>query len=446
MVVLQTIKRPVFRDEIAPVAKKLPKKLALPCATVQDCRAMKSKKANTYGHCRLSETGPATARWRVSWKDETGNRARRHFADPREAKHFAATLDRNLENHGRRYGGELPSEVRLAFDYHRDTEAEGVPLPAFLDLVRAAVDSHKAAHTRERENTVAEIVAAFLAAKDGTAGKKQLADLKARLHRFAAIHGRRPITGITPAIIEDWLAKLKTRSGPAAPLTRSHHRAAVFSLFAWASHPARAIVATNPAAAVPKPKAPAAEPQAYTPAQARALLTAAQDAAPDLLPVLALQLFAGLRTSEVMAFRLDTIPAGASEFRVGKSKTRPRVIPVLPPLDAWLAIAPRRTGPAWAQCSGELHRAIRAVHAAVNAAAPDKPPVPLIKNGFRHSYITHRAAVTRDAARVADECGNSVQVVAAHYRAVVTEAEGKAFFAIMPRMPGENVIPMTRTA
>ena len=61
-----------------------------------------------------------------------------------------------------------------------------------------------------------------------------------------------------------------------------------------------------------------------------------------------------------------------------------------------------------------------------------------IHDGFRHSFITHRTAETRDVARVADECGNSPNVIKKHYRALVTEAAGKAYFAIRPNV-AENV-------
>ena len=40
--------------------------------------------------------------------------------------------------------------------------------------------------------------------------------------------------------------------------------------------------------------------------------------------------------------------------------------------------------------------------------------------------------VIRDVARVADECGNSPNVIKRHYREIVTTEAAKVFFAIRP--------------
>jgi hypothetical protein len=42
------------------------------------------------------------------------------------------------------------------------------------------------------------------------------------------------------------------------------------------------------------------------------------------------------------------------------------------------------------------------------------------------------------------ECGNSPAVIFANYRALATEAEGKAWFAVMPPPQADNVIAMSR--
>ena len=51
---------------------------------------------------------------------------------------------------------------------------------------------------------------------------------------------------------------------------------------------------------------------------------------------------------------------------------------------------------------------------------------------MRHGFCTYRVAATQDVARAALEAGNSASTIFAHYRALATEAEGKAWFAIMP--------------
>jgi hypothetical protein len=61
--------------------------------------------------------------------------------------------------------------------------------------------------------------------------------------------------------------------------------------------------------------------------------------------------------------------------------------------------------------------------------------VDAIDNGARHSFISYRCAESRDIARVADECGNSVGTIKAHYRQLVTAADAERFFKIRPTSP-----------
>jgi len=58
--------------------------------------------------------------------------------------------------------------------------------------------------------------------------------------------------------------------------------------------------------------------------------------------------------------------------------------------------------------------------------------VPWKQNVLRHSFCSYRLAVTSDVSKVALEAGNSVTMIHAHYKALVTEQAGKEWFAIMP--------------
>ncbi len=69
-----------------------------------------------------------------------------------------------------------------------------------------------------------------------------------------------------------------------------------------------------------------------------------------------------------------------------------------------------------------------------------------VKNGLRHSSCSYRLAVTHDPARVATEAGNSADMVHGHYKALVSEAEGKAWFAVMPATAGADVLPMPQAS
>jgi hypothetical protein len=63
-------------------------------------------------------------------------------------------------------------------------------------------------------------------------------------------------------------------------------------------------------------------------------------------------------------------------------------------------------------------------------------------NGLRHSYISYRIALVKDAAKVALEAGNSPDIIFKHYRELVTEEAAETWFAISPP---ENWSPVAST-
>jgi len=64
-------------------------------------------------------------------------------------------------------------------------------------------------------------------------------------------------------------------------------------------------------------------------------------------------------------------------------------------------------------------------------------------NGLRHSFCSYRLASIKNAAQVALEAGNSAQMIFAHYRQLVTEAEARKWLAIVPAASG-SIIPLAQ--
>ena len=159
----------------------------------------------------------------------------------------------------------------------------------------------------------------------------------------------------------------------------------------------------------------------------------ALDCMPELVPVLALGLFAGLRVSEAIEVDLGKITKDTEEFRVN-GKTGPRLAPCTDSLKVWLFSQPRLRGKAWQQSPRKLVDEMQELFAIVK--------VEQINNGARHSFISYRCAESKDIARVADECGNSVSTIKAHYRQLVTSAEAARYFAIKPSKKAKNVTPI----
>ena len=58
---------------------------------------------------------------------------------------------------------------------------------------------------------------------------------------------------------------------------------------------------------------------------------------------------------------------------------------------------------------------------------------------LRHSFGTYRAAVLRNAHALAEEMGNSVQMVRTHYDPVVSPSVARHWWAIVPEEP-KNIV------
>lgn len=399
----------------------------------------RKKKRPELTHCKVRECTHPKAPWRVSYKIEQEGRTvtkRKNFADEDAAWNFAEDQDREISNHGVRYG-DIPPEVRRAFDFYRDESADlvaiGATVPRIEDLIANALADIRKAHAAREENalTVAEAVAQFTAYKQSRVGPRQLSDLKNRLRRFAQQYGRQHMRAISTADLESWLSSLRSKRNPEglkeapllSPLARNHYRAALHALFKYAASPARGWCERNPVADLEPEKYDKGEPEAYSPEDAASLIQTALDQKPELVPVLALGLFCGLRVSEAINADLGKLPKSGEEFRTD-GKTGPRMAPYTAAARAWIEAQPRRRGKAWQKSPRQLVDEMQSLFKLAELEAID--------NGARHSFISYRTAELRDVARVADECGNSVSTIKNHYRQLVTSEAAKDYFAIRP--------------
>jgi hypothetical protein len=422
-------------------------------------------KRPTLEHVKVAKSTHPKAPWRVWYTVEgDGGKARRafkSFAKEDAAWVWAEKKELETANHGIRYG-DIPPEVRRAYDFFRDEAAAlataGAAVPRFEEMVAASLAAIRADLERVAESvvTIAEGVAEFLSYKQTRVGVRQWKNLRDHLKRFAADHGDRPFQSITTPDLEKWLSGLRSRlhnnHAPDAPflspLSRNHHRATLCALFGYAADPARAWCPRNPLASLDPEQVKTAEPLAYSPEAAQRIMQAALDHKPELVPVLALGFFAGLRTSEATAFDLGLLDFAADEFRLPPGHKRgARSCPFLESCKAWLIAQTRRQGPAWitppptGRSKGKaapeygLHAALRELFKLAGATRLD--------NGARHSFISYRCAETRNEAQVADEVGNSAAMVKKYYRNITTAAAAAKYFAIRPATSADNVIPMT---
>lgn len=173
--------------------------------------------------------------------------------------------------------------------------------------------------------------------------------------------------------------------------------------------------------------------EVFTPDEMGRLLAVAK---PEILPFLVIGAFAGLRSAEIA--RLDWSEVNISrrfiEVTAAKAKTASRrIVPIVENLAVWLAPYAKPSGPVCELVRPEKH--------AYDCTAR-KAKLKWKRNGLRHSFVSYRLAVVKDAARVALEAGNSPRMIFQHYRELVHEEQAAEWFAIFP--PGASkIVPMT---
>jgi integrase len=351
------------------------------------------------------------------------NRGRKFFKTKAEAEAERLRQITTLARHGRAAVG-LPQRVLSDFIAARDKLAEYGK--TITDAVGFFVDHLE--RVRRCKTTIAQLAEEVLEAKrkDGRS-IEYIADLKLRLRRFCRDFGTRPIAGITVEELDNWLRAL-----PGSPKSRANYRANIGVLFSYATR--RRMLDSNPVLHTAKPKLPDNPPEIFKVDELQALLEAASGIAPDVLPMLVIGAFAGLREAEIQ--RLDSseidLVRGFIEVKGAKAKSaRRRIVQMQPNLAAWLR--------PFAGMKGGLVpvAARRKLEGVRKAAGLTRWPT----NGLRHSFASYRLAATHDAPRVASELGHtSPQMLYSTYRELVLPEEAERYWKIARVSAAKNVV------
>lgn len=225
--------------------------------------------------------------------------------------------------------------------------------------------------------------------------------------------------------------------------TRNNVRASIVNLFGYAKK--RCYIAPDrdtEAERLDRVREAREEIEILTVEEARGLLDWYQANRPDLLPLIAISLFAGARTSEIK--RLDwkdvRLERGHILLAANKTKMRARrIVPVQPVLAAWLTPHRQEAGPVCALKRPEHKLSDYTKRAGVEWK----------HNGGRHSFISYRIAILKNDHEVASEAGNSATQVHRSYREVVTDDDARAWWSLFPRLTNAKVaevIPISATA
>jgi integrase len=370
---------------------------------------------------RYSDSNRPHLKFVVNYR-EAGKRKRTFFETKEQAGSFAAFKNDELKRNGAEHS-EFPTAIRVMAQ-----NAVELLKPFGKTIMDAA--QYYAAHLKASAKSCSaqQLVRELLVAKkaDGV-GERHLSDLDYRLRHFAEEFAGKLVAEITSADIDHWLRSL---NGGAQ--TRNHYRANVLQAFNFAVR--HGYAPTNPVEGAAKAKVVAGRPGILAVEEAARLLEAAT---PDVLPYIAIGLFAGLRRAEIE--RLDwsevDFESGLIEVTAAKAKTAMRrFVRIEPNLRGWLLPLRRHKGNVTPQENfPELFQNAR--EAAGITEWPD--------NALRHSFASYHLAHFKNAAATALELGHhDSRITFVHYRELVKPKEAERFWNIKPRRQPSNIVQL----
>ena len=353
-----------------------------------------------------------------------GERIRETFPTRPEAETRAAQIRQQRDNEGAA-AFTLPSAARL------EAVKCGEMLKPYNATITEAV-TYYVEHVLAYRNAppVLEIVKNVVAeAKSAGRRETTVKDLRLRLEKFSRTFGNRQLAGISLQELKQWLDD-PTQTAR----TRINYATKVSQLYGFAIRHQWADV--NLVERITRPTPEAGEPGIFTVEQAARLLEHADEV--GLLPYIAIGLFAGIRSAELL--RLDWSAVKLSERAIvvgaGIAKKRSRrVVEISNTLAAFLSVCGKTRG---------LVVDVPDFRKALNALAKSADVKAWPQNGLRHSFASYHLAAYNDTVRTAFLMGHSnPRIVHDHYKALVSKADAERFWALRPAADAaEKIVAM----
>ena len=374
------------------------------------------------------------AYWRVTLgrRITHGRKIRRFFKTHADAKQFVTdTLDTKAEEASAAFS--ITPELRVeAKQCHDRLTLAGQELDRKLTLTEAVSFFLRHALPQGGARTFSEAKEAFIASRRAMGCKERyLVNLESQLSKLNAAFGKKRVNVLHKTALDAWLADQEF-----APKTKNNYIITLRALLNYCVE--QKWTAENTAENLAKAKLNGADIEIFPVGQVERLLASARACGDDpALAAMAIQLFAGLRRSEVCALDWDEVGPKLIEVTAGKAKTRARrVVEIQPNLAAWLAPLRRKSGPVFSAGEDAYNEVQHTVLAHANeAGAASKPKLAAMAwkhNGLRHTCASMHLAFFENEAATALQMGHGVEVLHSHYKGLVTKEEAAAFWDLRP--------------
>lgn len=382
----------------------------------------KAKQGKTLkGGVRVSPWKHPRYRWRVSYFSGEGKlrkRFQKGFQTRGEAFSFAKDRQQYLLRHGNQ-DHEVTGQERYAVMAFRNISAQLPENAQSVSLYDLVLEFKNRIELSKYSSTLEDLIGEYLNSLEARRlSKSYIEATRRRIERFANDHQGAKIGDINSEEIGKWLYHLQV-----GERTINHYRAALLQLFNFALK--SNLIRSNPVAAVDKVKTKSGEIGILTPKQVSGLLT---HSSPEIQAAVAIDLFAGLRRSEIGRMTWEDIhfEKGFLEVRAKNSKSAARrLVEIRPCLRAWLE--PLR------QPHGKLMPTEMVYRRRLNDASKATGITNWPNNTLRHSFASYHLAAFQDASALALEMGHSTTgMIFQHYRALVTTAEALTYWNISP--------------
>ena len=373
-------------------------------------------------------------RYQISWK-EAGKRVWRTRTKEAEAIKLAEEMAAKLAKHG---AAEKRVVTRSSYQaLCRLSDIAGGDMHAFLSELEAAKKHlgeanwieaarfwHSHAPDNFEEKLVSEVFEEYMKLFIDRPQKAR-SGVRSKVGKFVSSFGGHYIGLITAKEFEDWLGNL-----PGTKAYANKVRAEVITFFRKAQRWGYLPEGTVAPAKVPNFKVARKEPAIFTPEKAKEILGKVRQ---DCVPYVAIGLFAGLRPfelacpGETKSLRWEDIDIKKGYIKVraevdGKNQTA-RYVKMSPNLIEWLLPHRKRRGKiACTRAASMVSRDLR-----------DKGVIKKWENDvMRHSFCSYLLAKEQNIGLVAEQAGNSPEMIKRHYRQPLTKEDGVAWFNIHP--------------